>query len=137
MKIVNPIEAIVAAKDIDTLVVDDSGVTVAGRGRLSSAHGKNFNPRVGVEVELEEVISSVGPIVAAEDVEIVLKGYRRVERSGTWRVSFVGLQRLNQMPCIWVFDDVLLRASDNGVRIEEVRVEARLVCLVATLHFTN
>lgn len=103
MEVVDSIIAVVSSEDVDAAVVYDSCVTVTGRRRLRAFLGDNFKPVVGLEAEAEEIVPSVGAIVAAKYVEVVLECNRCVQRPGTGWVAFVCLRWLNLMPCVGLF----------------------------------
>ena len=75
VEIIDSIEAVIAAKDVYSALVHDSGVSVTRR-RRRIVYRQDFGPLESLEVEFEEIVASVGPIVSSEYVEVVVKGDR-------------------------------------------------------------
>ena len=74
MEIVYPVEPIVPAKNVNALRVDNCGVAISCAGRVRRAIGRQFFPRVRLEVEAIEVIAAVSAVVPTKNVEVVVKG---------------------------------------------------------------
>ena len=75
VKVIYSVKAIISPKNVYLALVNHSGMSIScGWWRI--VDGENFGPLVSLEIKFEEVISSVGTVVAPEDVKIVVKGYR-------------------------------------------------------------
>ena len=74
MEVINTVIAVVATKDIDAASVDHSGVSISWTRWLGTAICIQLTPGIGRKVEAEEVIATIGSIVAAKDIEVVVKG---------------------------------------------------------------
>ena len=74
MEVIDTVVAVVATKDIDAASVDHSCVTIPRTWWLGAAVCIQLTPGIGRKVEAEEVIATIGSIVAAKDIEVVVKG---------------------------------------------------------------
>ena len=74
MEVINTVVAVVATKDIDAASVDHSSVSISWTRWLGTAICIQLTPGIGRKVEAEEVIATIGSIVAAKDIEVVVKG---------------------------------------------------------------
>ena len=72
MKVINSVVAVVATKDIDTAAVDHGSVAVSWTWWLGTAVSIQLTPRIGRKVEAEEVVTAIGAIVAAKNIEVVV-----------------------------------------------------------------
>ena len=74
MEVIYSVIAVVATKDIDAAAVDHSGMAIPRTRWLGTAICIQLTPGIGRKVEAEEVIATIGTIVAAKDIEVVVKG---------------------------------------------------------------
>ena len=72
MEVINTIIAVVATKDINASAMDHSCVTISWTWWLGTAVCIQLTPGIGRKVEAEEVIATIGSIVAAKDIEVVV-----------------------------------------------------------------
>ena len=72
MKVINSVVAVVATNDIDTASVDHGSVAVSWTWWLGTAVSIQLTPGIGRKVEAEEVVTAIGAIVAAENIEVVV-----------------------------------------------------------------
>ena len=110
MEVVHTVKAVIPAKDVNLPVVHHGDVPISGAGRCI-VQRQNFCPLVRLKVKLKEIISAVSTIVAAENVEIIVKGHRSVQRTRARGVVFVILLVVHFMPTTWLFQKVALCAS--------------------------
>lgn len=118
MKIIDSIVAVIASKNVNTPVVDHCGVPIPWRRRLGAALWNDLYPVVGLETKLEKIVSSVGSIIASEDIKIVFHRNRCMKRSRARRMALIGLGRLNLMPGVWFFKEMVSGTSNYVDRVE-------------------
>ena len=74
MEVINPVIAIVTSKNVDTATMNNCSVAITRARRLRTAVLVEFAPGVGREVEAEEIVASVGAVIATKDVKIIVDG---------------------------------------------------------------
>ena len=79
VEVIDTIITIVATEDEDTTTVNYSSVSVTWAGRLRTSICIELRPGVSGKIEAVEVIATVGAVVAAENIEVVVHGDRCVE----------------------------------------------------------
>lgn len=102
MEVVHSVKAVIAAKDVNLSVVHHGDVPVSG-ARRCIVQRQNFCPLVRLKVKLKEVVSAVRPIVATENVKIIVKGNRSMQRPRARGMVLVILLMVHFMPATWLF----------------------------------
>ena len=74
VEVVHSIVAIISSEDVDAAAMHDCSVAITRRWRLGAAIRIELAPCVRAEIEAKEVITSIAPVVAAKDVEVVIQG---------------------------------------------------------------
>ena len=131
MEVIDSVVAVVATKDIDAASVDHSGVSISWTWWLGTAICIQLTPSIGRKVEAEEVIATIGSIVAAKDIEVVVKGDWGVEGAWARRVYLISLRRLNLVPCIGLLKHVRVCSTNDACAVEKRCVEALLARRIA------
>ena len=72
VEIVDSVVAVISTEDVNAATMDDSRVSIPRAGRLRAPIGIELTPRVRGEVKAVEVIAAIGPIVASENVKVVV-----------------------------------------------------------------
>ena len=89
MKIIDSVVSIIAAKDVNTSIVDDCSMSISWRRWLCISIRGKLTPGISLEVKAIEIVTPVCPIVPTENVEIVLEGNGGMQRTWTWWMDFV------------------------------------------------
>ena len=87
VEIVHAVKTIVPAKNVDTLGVNNCGVSISCTWRIRRPIWRKFFPLVCLKVEAVEVIATIGTIVATKNVEMIVKGDTCVQRARTRRLT--------------------------------------------------
>lgn len=77
VEVIDSVKAIISAKDIDRVLVDNSDVSISRSWR--DVVCADLRPFVLLDVELKEVVLPVHTVIASEDKEGVLVRYTGVE----------------------------------------------------------
>lgn len=71
MEIVHAIESIITTEDVNASVVHDGRVPVTSTWWRCVECGLDLGPLLGIKVEFEKIVSSVGAVVASKDIKVV------------------------------------------------------------------
>ncbi len=74
MEVIHSVIAVISAKNVDTSPMHDCCVSVTWAWGLWAAISVELAPRVRRKVKAEEVISTIGAIIATKNVKIVVHG---------------------------------------------------------------
>ena len=114
MKIIHTVEAVIASENVDLAVVYHGNVSVTRTWRCV-VQRQNLGPLIRLEVKFEKVISAVRTIIATENVKIIIESDRSMQRSRARRMVLVILLVVHFVPATWLFKQVPLCSTNDGV----------------------